>query len=67
MHMETTRGWYDKGLEAFDLNSSIRPMNVNPNLWGKLGGYSREDMKDPEKNIRAGAELLHRISERVPR
>lgn len=41
-------------------------MNVNPDLWGRLGGCSRDDLKDPEKNIRAGAELLNRIQQRVP-
>lgn len=66
MHMETTRGWYDGMGESLGLNKTVRPMNINPELWGELLGYSRSDIEDPEKNIRAGAELLGRIAQRVP-
>ena len=40
-------------------------MNINPQIWGALGMAGREDARDPEKNIRAAATLLRRISDRL--
>ncbi|PZQ48716.1 MAG: hypothetical protein DI551_01130 [Micavibrio aeruginosavorus] len=64
-YMETTHGQYDRLKEPFDLNKSIRPMNIHSEYWKDLG-YSRSDLRDPERNIDAGAKLLKAISERVP-
>lgn len=64
-YMETTHGQYDRLKASFDVNQSIRPMNVHSEYWKDLG-YSREDLKIPEKNIEAGVRLLKAISERVP-
>lgn len=60
MYMETTHGYYDAPLSWVDKNKSILPMNINADYWGSTFG-SREDLKDPEKNIRAGAEMIIRI------
>ena len=63
VHLETTQGWYDR--IAFGQESSIRPMNVQSEYWKDLG-FSREDLKDPEKNIQAGVKLLERIEKNMP-
>jgi hypothetical protein len=68
IYMESTHGWYDsycgkynpKCLEAF----SILPMNILVDYWKDLG-FTREDLKNPEKNIEAGCILLRRIWDRV--
>ncbi len=65
MYMETTHGYYDAPLDLIGKNKSIRPMNINVDFWGDTFG-TREDMKDPEKNIRAGVEMLERISASLP-
>jgi len=65
MYMETTHGYYDAPLDWIGKNKSIRPMNINVDFWGNSFG-SREDMKDPEKNIRAGVEMIDRIEANVP-
>lgn len=65
MYMETTHGYYDAPLSWVDKNKSILPMNINADYWGNTFG-SREDLKDPEKNIRAGAEMILRIQANLP-
>jgi len=65
IYMESTHGYYDKPLEWVDKNKSIRPMNVYASYWKDLG-YSREDLKDPAKNIEAGAQILKRLKEKMP-
>jgi len=57
MYMETSHGYYP------DIKT-LRPMNVHATFWKDLG-YSREDLKNPELNIRAGVTLLKRIGDRV--
>ena len=64
VYMETTHGYYDLLLRPIDKNKSILPMNVRSDYWKDLG-YSREELKKPEINIKAGVLLLKRISERV--
>lgn len=39
-------------------------MNIHAEYWKGLG-YSREDLKDPRKNIEAGVRLLKAIQDRV--
>lgn len=60
--LETAHGYYDrmKGTS----NSSIRPMNVKSTLWSGLG-YSRDELKDPEKNIEAGIRIIKGIQDRM--
>ena len=65
MFMETTHGYYDAPLSWIGQNKSILPMNINVDYWGNTFG-TREDMKDPEKNIRAGAEMIARIQANMP-
>jgi peptidoglycan hydrolase-like protein with peptidoglycan-binding domain len=66
MHIETTRGWYDELLNEADMNGSILPMNVRPDLWGDIG-YSRKEMReDKRKNIAAGVRIIKGIQDRVP-
>jgi hypothetical protein len=65
MYMETTHGYYDAPLDWIGKNKSILPMNINVEYWGNTFG-TREDMKDPEKNIRAGVEMLDRIQANMP-
>jgi HK97 family phage portal protein len=64
VYMETTHGYYDKFFELFDANSSILPMNVDVETWQGLG-YTREQLKDPEINIRAGVTILRGIIDRI--
>jgi len=64
MYMETTRGYYDKLAEPFDANTSVLPMNVQTEYWKNLG-YTREQLKDPNINIKVGVALLKRIEERI--
>lgn len=65
MYMETTHGYYDAPLSWFDANKSILPMNVNTQYWGDAFG-SRESLKDPYNNIKAGAEILFGIKSNLP-
>ena len=65
MYMETTHGYYDAPLDWIGKNKSILPMNINVDYWGDVFG-TREDMKDPEKNIRAGVEMIDRIKANLP-
>ncbi len=66
MHIETTRGWYDELFNEADMNSSILPMNVRPDLWDGLG-YSRKELRDNKrKNIAAGVRIIKGIQDRVP-
>ena len=64
VHMETTHGQYDVIPALVDANTSILPMSIRSDYWEDLG-YSREQLKQPESNIKAGVLLLKRISERV--
>jgi hypothetical protein len=65
MYMETTHGYYDAPLSLVGKNKSILPMNINVEYWGDTFG-SREDLLNPEKNIRAGAEMINRIEANLP-
>lgn len=65
MHMESTHGYYDVILDIFDKNKSILPMNINTDYWGSTFG-ARQDLRDPEKNIAAGIEMLKRIQGSLP-
>jgi len=47
------------------MNRSILPMNINTDYW-KDTWRSRESLKDPEKNIDAGARMLKSISTAMP-
>lgn len=64
MFMETTHGYYDAPMSLFGKNKSILPMNINVEYWGNTFG-TREDLLDPYKNIRAGAEMLSRIQKNL--
>ena len=65
MYMETTHGYYDAILELFNKNKNILPMNINVDYWGSTFG-SREELKNPEKNIEAGVEIVDRIKKLLP-
>ncbi len=65
MYMETTHGYYDAPLAILGMNKSVLPMNVNVEYWGSTFG-NRQAMNVPYKNIRAGAEILKRITANVP-
>lgn len=65
MHMETTHGYYDVILDVFDKNKSILPMNINTDYWGSTFG-TRQDLRDSEKNVAAGIEMLRRIQAALP-
>ena len=61
---ENARGHYfalAKTAEGFDVAETFLPMNINPDLWSRLG-LSRKNATDPEINIRAGVTLLKRLS-----
>jgi hypothetical protein len=66
MHMETTHGYYDAPLALLGRNKSILPMNIHIQYWGNTFG-TRAVLETPEGNIRAGAELIRRISSYLPR
>lgn len=66
MYMETTHGYYDAPLSIFGQNKSILPMNINVDYWGDAFG-TRKELEMPDKNIRAGAEILKRIIARLPK
>ncbi|MCE7887210.1 MAG: hypothetical protein DYH13_06880 [Alphaproteobacteria bacterium PRO2] len=65
MYAETTHGYYDKVVDLVDMNKSILPMNIHTKYWKDLG-FSRDDLRDPEKNIQVGVALLKRIKKQVP-
>lgn len=46
-------------------SGTVMPMNINPEIWGGLGIPTREDARDPEKNIQAATLLIKRIVERL--
>lgn len=64
---ENARGHYLGMAEVFeklDLAKSIFPMNIRPDIWGKLDP-SKADFTDPRTNIRAGVRLIKRITDRI--
>ncbi len=65
MYMETTHGWYDEAFALVDMEKSIKPMNINTNYWGSTWG-SRKDLRNPEKNIEAGARMIRSILNAIP-
>jgi hypothetical protein len=68
MYVENAQGHYSGAAniaEALGIASSLFPMNINPDLWGSLSPYGN-DFYEPRNNIAAAAELLRRISDRVP-
>ncbi len=64
MYMETTHGHLDWIPALIDVNKSLLPMNIKTETWRDLG-WSREDLKDPKTNIKAGTLILKRTGERV--
>lgn len=64
MYMETSRGWYEAPKKIVDVNATLLPMNVHAKYWEDLG-YSRNDLKDPEKNIEAGVKIIKGIKDRL--
>jgi len=64
MYLETTRGWYDAF--AFGSNSTVRPMNISVEDWGRALGFSRSDLEKPSVNIEAGAKVLRGIVRNLP-
>jgi len=65
MYMETTHGYYDGLISWTGYNKSVLPMNINVTYWGDTFG-TRADLQDPEKNIRAGMEMIFRIQANMP-
>jgi len=65
VYVESTHGYYDAILSPFDANSSILPMNINTAFWGNTWG-TRDDLKNPAKNIEAGARMLKSIRMAMP-
>ena len=65
VYLETTHGYYDRLYTTFDVNKTIRPMNVHTTYWKDLG-YSREELQNPRNNIKAGVKLLKRIQKNMP-
>ena len=66
MYMEESRGYYDAPLSIMDKNKSILPMNINADYWGNTFG-TRADLKNPDKNIEAGAVMLRAIYSHLPK
>lgn len=76
IYVETTQGYYDRIAEVHDWASkslrlnlkkwhdSIRPMNIRAEYWRDLG-YTKDKLKDPRLNIRAGIDLVKRIESKV--
>jgi len=64
VYMETTHGYYDRIKDAVSEPGSLRPMNVNVEYWEGMG-VSREQLKNPELNIRTGIKIVKGISERL--
>lgn len=65
MYVENTHGYYDTIPATFDMNNSLRPMNINTTYWGDAWG-KREALKNPSTNIDAGARLLRSIMNAMP-
>lgn len=65
IYVETTQGYYDLIGVPFDLNGSVRPMNIRTGYWEGLG-YTRSQLKDRRINIRAGIDLIKRIHSQSP-
>jgi hypothetical protein len=63
MWQETTHGWTDVIKPEF-LRMSLRPMNIHLDFW-KGFGITRNDMRDPAKNIEIGARILAGLSKRI--
>lgn len=64
---ENARGHYlgaAKVAEGLDLADSLLPMNIRPDIWGKLGSGTA-DFTNPRTNIRAGVTLIKRIADRL--
>ncbi len=64
MYVENAQGWHDKVAELFDVETSIKPMNIRYEDWAALG-YRRIDLMQPKLNVRAGVELIKRIQDRT--
>ncbi len=69
VYLETSQGYYDKIFDYTNdtidkLQKSIRPMNVNYKYWKDLG-YSKEDLKKPRTNIKAGIKILSGITRNI--
>ncbi len=60
MYMETTHGWYEAPKRVIDKNETLLPMNIHAKYWEGLG-YSRSELKNPEKNIEAGVRIIKGI------
>ena len=66
VYVENARGYYDDAFDAVGMDpSSIRPTNINPEVWRGLGGITPDNARDPKVNIRAGALLIKRIADRI--
>jgi len=63
IYLEETQGWYDRFKPKA---STIRPMNVHAEKWGKIFSFQRSDLDNPQKNIEIGTRLLKEIQIRVP-
>jgi len=64
---ENARGHYlgaAQVAEGLDLADSLFPMNIRPDIWGKLDP-GKVDLTDPRTNIRAGVVLIKRIRDRI--
>jgi soluble lytic murein transglycosylase-like protein len=73
---ENAKGYYDIPFEwptvkkiagvfgDSQVNKTVRPGNINPDLWGGVG-LTRENAYDPAANIQATANLLSRTHDRT--
>ena len=66
LFIETSHGYYDIIPAVWDGNKSILPMNINTDYWGNSFG-TREELKDPAKNVAAGTIIIRMIYERLPK
>jgi hypothetical protein len=60
------RGRLDALAQELGRADSLLPMNINPTIWAGIGGVSKQEFADPEKNIRAGVALIRAIQDRIP-
>lgn len=70
MYLENSQGLIPDAIQSpvtiFTGESTILPMNINPDLWGGIGGVSAEAISTTaEGNIRAGAFLVKGIVDRL--
>ena len=68
MWSENSRGsWGGLGYvaDAIGVSNTIMPMNINPDIWFKLGNVQKEDFYKTKTNIEVSAMLLQRIKERI--